>query len=227
MAGFRRAQGDLDRFLVAHLPDENDLGRLAQGRAQAVGVGIKINAQFTLVERGLLVRVHKFHRVFQRDDMDGLGLIDLVEDGGERGGFAGTGRAGDKDQPGLFLGDFLEDFRGLQFLQRRNDDVQLAADDRVIATLRKHIHPETGLVGKGIGGVARTVAQQVFNLPQIITHDVQRHHFGLKRRELFDGRIQLDRLEFTKGFDLGRAVDREENVRNLRLGSQHRGEDLV
>ena len=56
MAGFRRAQGDLHRLLVAHFADENDLGRLAQRGAQAVGVGIEINAQFALVESRLVVR---------------------------------------------------------------------------------------------------------------------------------------------------------------------------
>ena len=55
MAGFRRAQGDFHRFLVAHFADENDLGRLAQRGAQAVGVAVEINAQFALVERRLLV----------------------------------------------------------------------------------------------------------------------------------------------------------------------------
>ena len=35
----------------------------------------------------------------------GFGVVDLVEQRGEGGGFAGTGRAGDQDQTGLFLGD--------------------------------------------------------------------------------------------------------------------------
>ena len=37
VAGFRGAQGDLHRVAVAHFADQNDLGRLAQGGAQAVG----------------------------------------------------------------------------------------------------------------------------------------------------------------------------------------------
>ena len=47
-----------------------------------------------------------FHRVFQRDDVDGLGAVDFVENGGQRGGFAGTGRAGDQHQAGFFLAGF-------------------------------------------------------------------------------------------------------------------------
>ena len=42
VAGFRRAQGDFDRVAVAHFADENDLGRLAQGGAQAVGIVVEI-----------------------------------------------------------------------------------------------------------------------------------------------------------------------------------------
>jgi hypothetical protein len=59
VAGFRRAQRDFDRVAVAHFADENDLGRLAQRGAQAVGKAVEINAQFALVERGLVVRMHE------------------------------------------------------------------------------------------------------------------------------------------------------------------------
>ena len=106
MAGFRRAQGDFHRLPVAHFADENDLRRLAQRGAQAVGVGVKINAQFALVERGLLVRMNIFHRVFQRDDVDRLGLVDFVQNRRQRGGFAGAGRAGDQHQAGFFTREF-------------------------------------------------------------------------------------------------------------------------
>ncbi len=37
VAGFRGAQGDLDGLAVAHFADEDDLGGLAQGGAQAGG----------------------------------------------------------------------------------------------------------------------------------------------------------------------------------------------
>ena len=114
-----------------------------------------------------------FHRVFQRDDVDGLGAVDLVEDGGQGGGFAGTGRAGDEHQAGLFLGDLLEDVRELQLFQRRNVGVQLAADDGIIAALREDVDAEAGLVRKRVGRVAGTVAQQIFDVPEIVADDIQ------------------------------------------------------
>ena len=128
VAGLRGAQGDLDRLAVAHFADENDFGRLAQGGAQAVGEAVEISAQFALVERGHVVRMNKFDRVFQRDDVNGLGVVDLVEDGGQRGGFAGAGRAGDQHQAGFFARNLLDDLREVQRFQRRDDGVQLAAE---------------------------------------------------------------------------------------------------
>ena len=79
VAGFGGAQGDLHRFPVAHFAHQNDLGRLAQGGAQAVGEGVEIRAQLALVDGGLLLRMDEFDRILQGDDVDGFGLVDLVQ----------------------------------------------------------------------------------------------------------------------------------------------------
>ena len=55
--------------------------------------------------------MHEFNRIFQRDDVNGLGLVDLIENGRESGGLAAAGGAGHQNQAGLFLGDFLENGR--------------------------------------------------------------------------------------------------------------------
>ena len=104
VAGFGGAEADFHRFAVAHFADQDDFGGLAQGGAQAGGKGAEIAAHFALVEGGFFLRMDKFHRVFQGDDVDGLGFVDLVEHGGQGGGFAGAGRAGDEDEAGFFLG---------------------------------------------------------------------------------------------------------------------------
>ena len=102
VAGFRGAQRDLDRFAVAHFADENDLGRLAQGGAQPAGESVKIGAQLALIEGGAFVGMHEFDRVFQRDDVDGPGVVDLVQNCSQGGGFAGAGGAGDQHQARSF-----------------------------------------------------------------------------------------------------------------------------
>ena len=57
--------------------------------------------------------MHEFDRVLQRDDVDRLGLVDLVQHRGQRGGLAGAGRAGDQHQPGFFARHLAEDLREL------------------------------------------------------------------------------------------------------------------
>ncbi len=55
VARFGGGHGDFDRLAVAHFADEDDLRRLAQRGAQAVGISVEIRAEFALVERALVV----------------------------------------------------------------------------------------------------------------------------------------------------------------------------
>src|SRR5674476_1304094 len=210
-----------DRVTVAHFADENDLRRLPQGGAQAVRVGIKINAEFALVERGHLVLVQKFHRVFQRHDVRGLAVVDFIQNCRQRGGFAGAGRAGDENQPGFFARKLLQNVRELEFFQSGNLRAQLAADGGIISALRKNIHAETRLVIQRVRSIARTVPDQIFNLPEIVADDVERDNFALERCQFFNGRIKSHRLEFAVRLHLRRTVGGEKQIRNFRLRSQH------
>ena len=49
--------------------------------------------------------VHVLHRVLDRDDVVGVFLIDLVDDGREGGGFAAPRGAGDQDHAVAQVGD--------------------------------------------------------------------------------------------------------------------------
>src|SRR5581483_9441349 len=99
-------------------------------------------------EGRLFMLVDELDRVLQRDDVDRLLKIDFVEQGGEGRRFARAGGAGDQHKAGFFLGNFFENVGHLQLVQRRDDGVQLAADDRVIAALREDVDAETGSFGE-------------------------------------------------------------------------------
>ena len=94
VTGLRRFQGDFDRFFVAHLADQDDLGSLAERGAQGERKGRRITMQFALMDGGLLVVVHEFHRVFYSEDVVGLFFVDFVQDCRERRGLAGARRTG-------------------------------------------------------------------------------------------------------------------------------------
>ena len=67
----------------------------------------RIGVQFALVNGRFLVTMQKLDGIFDGEDVIGLLLIHFVEDGGERGGFAGAGGAGDEDDAVAQLHDFL------------------------------------------------------------------------------------------------------------------------
>ena len=105
MAGFRCAHTDFDGFAIAHLADQNDLGRLPQSGTQTVGIGVKIHPQLALVKGGFFMRVLIFNRIFQRDNMHGFVFIDFIQYGRQGRGFTGSGSAGDKNNPIYFRGN--------------------------------------------------------------------------------------------------------------------------
>ena len=57
---------------------------------------MRVRVNFALVDQAFLVVVQKFDRVFDRDHVLFALAVDLVEHGGESGGLARAGRAGDK-----------------------------------------------------------------------------------------------------------------------------------
>ena len=86
--------------------------------AQAVGIVVKIVAEFALIEGRLAGRMHEFDRILQRDDMDRLGFVDLIEKRGERGRLAAASRARDQNQARFFLRDLVENRRQFELFKR-------------------------------------------------------------------------------------------------------------
>ena len=104
MAGERGFDGDFRRLGVADFPDHDDVRILPQNGAQRVGER-QADVLFGrhLVDAGNL----KFHRVFDGDDVPRR-AVEFVQRGIKRGGLAGTGRAGDEDQPVRRINGALE-----------------------------------------------------------------------------------------------------------------------
>ncbi len=94
MPSLSGSQRDIDRFTVSDFTDQNNLRRLPERSAQSSRVGIKIGAQFTLVEGSLLMRVNEFNRVFKRDNVHSVCLVHNIQYRRKRGRFTGPGGAG-------------------------------------------------------------------------------------------------------------------------------------
>ena len=86
VAGLGGFQRDLDGFAVAHLADQDDLGRLAQRGAQRQREGRRVAVQLALVDRGFLVVVQEFDGVLDGEDVHGAFFVHPIDDRRQRRG---------------------------------------------------------------------------------------------------------------------------------------------
>ena len=142
VAGFGGGQRNLDRLAVAHLADQDHLGRLAQGRAQRGGERRRVAVQLALMHRGLLVGVKELDRVLDGQDVLGACLVDQVDDRRERRRLARSGRAGHQHDAVLQRGHVGEHRRQVQLRQRRNPRGDDAHHDGVRPALLEHVDAE-------------------------------------------------------------------------------------
>ena len=91
--------------------------------------------------------------ILQGQDMLFAGGIDQVDHGGQGGGLARTGRAGDQHQPFFQMGHLPDPFRQAQVVRGQDlagDDAEDRGDSLV---LHEDIAAEAGQTGNGVGKV--------------------------------------------------------------------------
>ena len=98
VAGLGGGERGLDRLVVTHLADEDDVGVLPHRGTQRGREVLGVDPDLALVDHRHLVEVQDLDRVLDGDDVDLAVRVDVVDHAGERGGLAGTGRAGHQDQ---------------------------------------------------------------------------------------------------------------------------------
>src|SRR3989339_1678720 len=99
----------LHGLAVADFTHQNHVRRLAQGVFQGGFPAVGVNPDFALRDHAVFVRVDKFDRVFDGDDVTVGGAVAPVDHGGQGGGFARSGRSHHDAQPAFAVDDFLED----------------------------------------------------------------------------------------------------------------------
>ena len=184
--------------------------------------GVEIAPQFALAERGLEMRMQKFNRVFQRDDMDFVGLVDFVQHGRQRGGLAAAGAAGHKNEAVLFLDDLAEHRRQVERFQGGNLGLEPAQHHRVIAVLAVDVDAEPAKILQGITAIARTALRQVLHQPGVVIDDGPGQPLDAFAGEHGFRRFERKRLELAVNFHLRRLAGHEQQIRNA-LGALNHG----
>src|SRR5690606_15983899 len=84
-----------------------------------------------------------FNRVFYGHNVAPSHHVDLVNHGGERGGFSGTGWPGYQNQTTRKHGEFFGYGRKTKFVNRTNFERNYAKDSANLVALPKHINSES------------------------------------------------------------------------------------
>ena len=108
VAGFGGLDGRGDGFKVAHFTDQNHVRILPQRPAEGFGESGNVAADFALGDDGFFVLVIVFDGVFDGDDVAVEVDVDVVDHGGEGGGFAGAGGTGDEKESAGAAAEFLD-----------------------------------------------------------------------------------------------------------------------
>ena len=118
----RRRHGDPDRLEVAQLADQNDVGVLAKGVFQSVLERQRIAGRpdLSLGDIRFFGFMQIFDGVFDGNDMVAAGAVDGVDQGGQGGGLAASGRPGDQHQPVFRERERFDRLRQPQILQAGN-----------------------------------------------------------------------------------------------------------
>ena len=94
VAGLGCFQRNFNGFTVTHLANQNNFWRLPQRGPQRHRKRRRVAVQFTLMDYAILMRVQKFDRIFNGENMKRLLLVNEINDRRKRRRLAGTGRSG-------------------------------------------------------------------------------------------------------------------------------------
>ncbi len=166
-------------------------------------------------------------RVLQGDDVDGLALVEIPQQRGQRGGFSGAGGARHQDQAVLLLGHLPECVRQLEIVDGRDQGLQFPHDDRIVSPLGEDVDAEPGLPGQEVRTVAGPLLQEHLAQPAVVVHEIEREDLGLKGGQVLDRRGELYRDQLAGRFHLQRAVHREVQVRHKFVRVEHRGHQRI
>jgi hypothetical protein len=184
------AETCLDGLVVTHLTDEDDVRVLAHGRAHGRHEVLGVDAHLALVHHRHLVEVQHLDRVLDRDDVDLLVGVDVVDHPGERGGLARAGRSGDQDQPTRLHGERGEDGRQPEVGQGDRTDADPTEDQAGRSAAAEGVDAEAPEPGHGVREVGLVGALEL--LDEVLPEHLGDHLGGVRRGQVT--RLELAQL---------------------------------
>ncbi len=167
---FRRVNPGFEGFLVTHFADQNHIGvfahRMFQGRVPIDDIEV----DFALIDDRHAIREHEFDRVFNRQDVQCLAAVHVVEHRRDRRRFPRTRHARKDNQPLVVVAKSFDGGWQTELLEGRDIRIHTPCDHREFAALFQHVHAEAAfVVADDMGEVGPAVFFHL--LTGLIVHD--------------------------------------------------------
>lgn len=117
MAGFGGVEGESHGFGLPHFANHQDIGIFSEGVEEGLFEAWCVAPHLALSDVGALGAERVFDGALDGQDMPGFGGVDLLEQGGQRGGLAAAGRAADQDESVRVGDEFPEVGMEIEFLK--------------------------------------------------------------------------------------------------------------
>ena len=140
-----RVHGRAERLAVAHLAHQDDVRVLPHGVLERHVPVDHVDADLALVDDRLVVLEREFDRVLDRDDVQPLALVHVLEHRGDRRALARPGDAREDDDPLIVLGDLGQDRREAEILEVGDLVIDPPGHQAEPAALLEQVDAEAGL----------------------------------------------------------------------------------
>ena len=203
---FRSTDSELNRFQIPHFTHQDHVRVFAESGSQGIGEAACVFVELALVHQALIAGVDEFDRILDREDVLTAAVVDVIQQGRQRRGLAGTGGAGHQHQSPRTPTHLQHHRRKIELFHTGNFAAQGPEAGGIAAPLPVNVDPEAGHPSQAVGAVQLPVLFQGLALA------VVQHRENQPVAVLLFERVIRHRSQFTAEPSVGRLAGGEMQV---------------
>ena len=214
VARFGGMNGRHERFRVAHFAHEHHVRVFAHRVLHADAEVDHVEPDFTLVDQTLVLGEHEFDRVFERENVLAILVIDQIEHRSDRRAFAGTRNPGQQHHALIEMAKLFDLRRQEETAEVGHKTVHAASHEPDVTKLLQQIHAEPPVRAfhiERMGKVGAAVLLEDLAVPLVHEREAKPDHFFI------GDRLAVHRPERTVDADHWRLVHLQVQVAGLEL----------
>ena len=156
-----------DCLEVTHLSNKDHIRVFTECRTESFTVAGGVTSDLSLVHYGFIMSVQILNRIFQRNNMVRIFLVDDMNQGCKCRGLTASGRPCHKNQASLTGGHIDYFLRDSESTRLRDFKRQTPHNRSICSSLLKYIDTKTSHTGNGIGEIYLPVFVEFFTVTLI------------------------------------------------------------